>query len=310
MSEKPLKSPRICRVASIPFASNRFFPSVLACSVFPCIPKSNSFSSALSVIFTIPSPDAVFLIAYCKILSPVAFASAACPSCASVLSTSICTAGSPTITVPSSPIIKDFPAFSVPCCLSNFVAICVVKSLGMEFITSCPFTCTASVCFVPSVCTALTASVLVAFTVSTACVFAVFTSAIASCPTCWTRSLCVCPALFTSASACCAVSVKSCAVLSTAVFVCSTEDLSCRTCVASRSTSDLSPATPRACCSTSSAIVSAPACACKVNSFARSDFCSDNRAFVAAVCACSLYSFTVSTCSPMPDTDSTSFFTS
>ena len=218
----------------------------------------------------------VFLIAYCKILSPVAFASAACPSWVSVLSTSICIAGSPTITVPSSPIIKDFPAFSVPCCLSNFVAICVGKSSGMELITSCPFACTASVCFSPSVFTTLTALDLVAFTASTAFVLAVFIDC----------------------SACCTVLPNSCTV-------CSAEDLSCRTCVASLSTSALSPATSRACCSAFPSAVSAWACACKVNSFARSDFCSDNRAFVAAVCAWSLYSFTACTCSPMPDTDST-----
>ena len=281
MSEKPLKSPRICRVASIPFASNRFFPSVLACSVFPCIAKSNGFSSALSVILKIPSPDAVFLIAYCNILSPVAFASAACPSWVRVLSTSICCVGSPGTTFPSSPITKDFPAFSAPCCLSILDCICVVKSLGMEFITSCPLACTASVCFVPSVFTALTASVLVAFTASTAFVLAVFIDC----------------------SACCAVFPTPCTA-------CSTEDLSCLTCVASLSTSALSPATSRACCSAFPSADSARACACRAASFACSDFCSDNRALVAAVCACSLYSFTACTCSPMPDTDSTSFSTS
>ena len=117
--------------------SNRFLPVVLSCSDLPNNLKSCNFSSALSVIFTIPSPDAVFLIAYCKILSPVAFASAACPSCASVGSTVIATgfssmyASTAVLTClsvafsPCGPRL-GFPVSVPPICQFSFSPICGV----------------------------------------------------------------------------------------------------------------------------------------------------------------------------------------
>ena len=245
---------------SICDSSSNCAPVVVICSDFPKILNSSINASALSAICT-TLPFTV---------STIAPALLCRRSAMSFLLVCICS---------RSAIISWAAAWTACTCFS-------------------PSAVTFPVWVAPSACIVFTASVFAVSTAPVAVLCAVWISRTAVSPAVCTRSVWVCPALFTSASACCAVKVKSCAVLSTlSLFSC--------TCVLNSSTASLAFCTA----ALSSAVFPAAACAA-VLAFSAACLCispcsADVSARVAASCAFLDNSSTLATCSYIPDTDST-----